>query len=464
MSADSHSTHTPQSVPVSSGQRVSIFVAFDHPLLRLKRALDWEKIQALMVTHWRAAGKNVDGGPGQAWPVSLYVPLLVLMSVKALASRQMEEYTRENVVARLFLDYQEQLLPPIRDHSNIARAQAALGAVGWQQVNQLIVAESVRLGFATATVLSADTTVQEPEIGYPNEAGILRGIAQRLYRAISKMHKRGFKQAPLALEKAKAVFQKVKDYHLFAKTKPEKDKALKKIIAASKQLQSQSKRLIKEVAGTTHQVIGAALAKLKQMAEVTAVLLPQIEQWMKSGKVAKQKILHAGITSARAIVKKTTGKKVQFGLKWLISRIPGGYIFGKVVAPHADEKKMPIAALRNYREVFGAKATPEMAIYDRGGSCADTVEKLLKAGVKKVGIQPAGKAPWYVAEADQQEVKSQRGKTEGSIGTLKSRKYEFNHGRQRSPATLEAAGQRAMVCMNLNNLLRDIVEKEKQVA
>jgi hypothetical protein len=105
-----------------------------------------------------------------------------------------------------------------------------------------------------------------------------------------------------------------------------------------------------------------------------------------------------------------------------------------------------------------------MVIYDRGGSCAGTVEKLLTAGVKKVGIQPAGKAPWHVAEADQQEVKSQRGKTEGSIGTLKSRKYEFNHGRQRSPATLEAAGQRAMVCMNLNNLLRDIVEKERPAA
>ena len=464
MSTDSHSTHAPQSVPAPSGQQVSIFVACNHPLLQLKRALDWEKLQAVMVTHWRAAGKNVDGGPGQPWPVCLYVPLLVLMSVKALASRQMEEYTRENVVARLFLDYQEQMLPPIRDHSNIARAQAALGAVGWQQVNQLIVAESVRLGFGRPEVLSADTTVQEPEIGYPNEAGILRGIAQRVYRAVVKLHKRGYQPAPLALEKAKGVFQKVKDYHLFAKTKPEKDRALKQIIAASKQLQSNSQRLIKAVARTSDQVVCAAVAKLKQMAAVTVGLLPQIEHWMKTGKVATQKILHAGITTARAIVKKTAGKKVQFGLKWLINRLPGGYIFGKVVQARADEKKMPIEALKNYREVFGSQATPEMVIYDRGGSCADTVEKLIKAGVKKVGIQPVGKAPWYVAEADQQEVKSQRGKTEGSIGTRKSRKYEFNHGRQRNPATLEAAGQRAMVCMNLNNLLRDIVEKERQAA
>ena len=48
--------------PVMSGAWVSIFVGDDHPLLQLKQALDWDAIQAVMVTHWRAAGKNVDGG------------------------------------------------------------------------------------------------------------------------------------------------------------------------------------------------------------------------------------------------------------------------------------------------------------------------------------------------------------------------------------------------------------------
>jgi hypothetical protein len=33
--------------------------------------LDWAEITEVMVTHWRAAGKNVDGGPGLPWPVQL---------------------------------------------------------------------------------------------------------------------------------------------------------------------------------------------------------------------------------------------------------------------------------------------------------------------------------------------------------------------------------------------------------
>jgi hypothetical protein len=46
--------------PAVNGAWVSIFVRDDHLLLRLKQALDWAAITAVMVTHWRTAGKNVE--------------------------------------------------------------------------------------------------------------------------------------------------------------------------------------------------------------------------------------------------------------------------------------------------------------------------------------------------------------------------------------------------------------------
>lgn len=75
MRADVHCRPEPRAVPEFPPQRVSIFVASNPPLLQLKRALEWPAIQAVRVRHWRAAGKNVDGGPGLPWPVSWYVPL-----------------------------------------------------------------------------------------------------------------------------------------------------------------------------------------------------------------------------------------------------------------------------------------------------------------------------------------------------------------------------------------------------
>jgi hypothetical protein len=91
----------------------------------LKRALPWEAISEAMTRHWRAHGKNVDGGPGLPWDVSLYVPLVVLMLIKHFDSRQMEAYLAENVVARVFIGRQRDVQAQIRDHSNIARAYAA---------------------------------------------------------------------------------------------------------------------------------------------------------------------------------------------------------------------------------------------------------------------------------------------------------------------------------------------------
>ena len=95
-----------------------------YSLLLLKQALPWEALTETMTRHWRQHGKNIDGGPGLPWDVSLYVPLVVLMLIKRFDSYQMEAYVAENVGARVFLGRHYNIQAQIRDHSNIARAYA----------------------------------------------------------------------------------------------------------------------------------------------------------------------------------------------------------------------------------------------------------------------------------------------------------------------------------------------------
>ena len=446
-------------LPSQIGEMVSIFVHYDHPLLELKRTLDWEQLEAVMVEYWKKAGKNVAGGRGLSFPVSFYVRLLVLMSVRCLNSREMEQYISESVVARVFLEIREPLRFQLKDHSSIARAQAGLGEAGYKEVNQLMVKEAVRLGFATTAILSSDTTVQEPAIGYPHEAGILRSIAQRIGRIFRKLKQTGVECSEELSGKVKEVLKSAKHYYLFAKAGEEKTQALQEIVSYSEELLRTSGELIEKGIGQTNEVVKSGIKRLKELGEFTKELIPQIKDWMETGVVAAEKLLHAGITEARAIVKNKTGKKTEFGLKWLINRIGGGYVFGDVVQAHSSEGGMPLLALAAYRKLFGKQATPAMSVYDRGGDDAKTRRKLEAEGVKKVGIQPKGKKQWSIVEADQTIAISQRGKTEGVIGTLKSERYEFNRGRQRTTETLKAAGQRSMLGMNLNNLLRDLVRR-----
>jgi len=195
----------------ANGETVSIYVDHNHPLLRLKRALPWDALFEVMGRHWRRAGKNTEGRPGLSWDMALYVPLVVLMLVKHLHSRDMEAYLAENVVARVFIGQQDDPRPQIRDHSNIARAYAALGKDGVDEINALILQVATDLGFADPSILSSDTTAQELPIGYPNEPGILRGWAQRCGRALQKLKTRAVVGVDMALAQVETILRSVKE-------------------------------------------------------------------------------------------------------------------------------------------------------------------------------------------------------------------------------------------------------------
>lgn len=461
MKADCHCM--PEACPEASPrvQLVQIEVSPAHPLLVLKRALPWEAITEAMTRHWREHGKNVDGGPGLPWDVSLYAPLVVLMLIKHFDSRQMEAYLAENVVARVFIGRHQDVHAQIRDHSNIARAYAALGKAGIEEVTHLVIQQAHGFGFVDEGVMSSDTTAQELPIGYPNEPGILRGLAQRCGRALMQLKKRGIQGLEAPLEQVETILRSVKEHHLFTKSKADKRQVLTRILTEVGTLISQSRVIASAVQGRADRVIQSARSRLVAMQDVIKVLMGQIVHWVTTGQVAAHKIVHVGIPQARAIVRNKAGKKTEFGLAYLISRLGGGYVFGERIEANADERQMPLKALAGYRAIFGQEATPELVVYDRGGDSSATRQQLALAGVKDVGIQPKGKRPWSVAEAVRDQIRSERGQTEGVIGTLKSNRYKFNKPKERLWQTLEMAGPRSILSFNLNKFMRDLVELTK---
>jgi hypothetical protein len=120
-----------------------------------------------------------------------------------------------------------------------------------------------------------------------------------------------------------------------------------------------------------------------------------------------------------------------------------------------------VSVLAGSRAILGAQATPALVVYDRGGYATATVRALAKEGVKAIGIQPKGHGAWHVAEAVRETVRSERGKTEGIIGTLKTDTYGFNKPKERLWQTLEMAGPRSVLSFNLNKLMRDLIRADR---
>jgi IS5 family transposase len=438
---------------------VAVPVDPDHPLLKLKEILPWNQLYSIAHSAWRKNGKNVDHGKGRKWDLRLYVMIIVLKIILGLNSRQMEDNLTENAVTRMFIEYEDYPEPQIRDHSNIARAEESLGKEALQEINDVILRLAQKMGYADISSLSADTTVQEAAIGYPNEPGILRGVAQRCLRVFNKLKKKGIQVGENVINQARLIIDSAKNYHLFAKGNEEKEGLLSNMLEQVRSLQDQTFETIRSIKDAKNRTIVSAKNKLLEMQEVTSILVPQILQWLTTGVVAKGKILHPGITKARAIAKNKIGKKTEFGFKYLIARLGGGYLFGKLFYENPSEHSMPGEAVKEYKRIFGDDKAPEVFAYDRGADSDDTIEKLKEQGVAKPGIQPKGKRPWSVDDADQDLIKTLRAQIEAAIGTLKTEKYGFNRPGERKEPNLAATGIRAILSRNLNQLMRDICKR-----
>ena len=110
--------------------------------------------------------------------------------------------------------------------------------------------------------------------------------------------------------------------------------------------------------------------------------------------------------------------------------------------------------------LWGARH-PHVAGLRSGRLCHRNPEGPGPRGGQTAGHQPKGQRAWHVAEDVRQTVRSEQGKTEGIIGTLKTDKYGFNKPKERLWPTLEMAGPRSILSFNLNKLMRDLVRADR---
>jgi hypothetical protein len=79
---------------------------------------------------------------------------------------------------------------------------------------------------------------------------------------------------------------------------------------------------------------------------------------------------------------------------------------------------------------------------------------LFGQGVTHVGLAPCGRAPWPVRGTIKDTLTRERAQVEGGIGAIKHARYGFNKPAARSASAMAMCGQRAVLAVNLNKLVR----------
>lgn len=288
-------------------------------------------------------------------------------------------------------------------------------------------------------------------IPYPTEVGLMARFMELAKKSVSKL---GGKFASIK-SKIKKTSDKVKgmvrNSHIFAKTKEEKGKVGRKIYHTVKEIQKE----IADLLEAGHTLSSKAGKQLTELSRVMTSLLPQIFHFFKTGFVAPKKIIHLQISELYAIVRGKAGKKVEFGLKWGISRIGSGFVQGFLLAGYQNgsDQNFCIEALKQHISLF--EKAPETYGYDRGGYSKSNITKARKLGVKHVGIAPKGRADWQVSSKKEKDIKRERARVEGSIGTLKSSLYGFNKPNARSTSAMVRCGQSSILGFNMRKMIRE---------
>src|SRR5262249_26454824 len=153
--------------------------------------------------------------------------------------------------------------------------------------------------------------------------------------------------------------------------------------------------------------------------QTMAKLAPQIRYWLKTGRVAANKIINLQIPELYAIVRGKVGKAVEFGLTWGITRLGGGYLLATMAKDKRElhDMRFAVRAVEDHIERFGE--APRAYAYDRAGWTGSNVDELKNLGVSSIGLAPRGRSEWLVSGRTKEKLISARAQVEGGIGTIK---------------------------------------------
>ena len=439
--------------------RPTISVDPMHRLAVLERNIDWTDLEERAQIIRASKLKNAAGSPPHLRALN---GAMVLGAGRSMPYREAEDLIRHYAPARLLCGLTETDWTP--DHNTLHDYATLLGEDGMRLFNEYAVELAVQKKLADPSVLVADTTAQEAAIPHPNEMGLMASFLSAVGVASQKAGSALKQFAAKVDEKLKAAKRKLREHRLFAKTKEAKDRLTGQMASIVEAVQSQLAQTLQAISlkgEPLHKYGKVAYSKLLALHETMNTLLPQIRSWLRTGNVALGKIISLHVPQLYSIVRGKLGKSVEFGLKWGISRVKGGFILLTMANSRVDlhDSEFCVEAVRQHREFFGKP--PRAYGYDRGGWSQENVRAIQQEGVKEVGLAPRGQAKWPVAGSSKERLVNERAQIEGSIGAIKNPRYGFNRPAARSIGMMGFCGQRAAFGYNLNKVVRGMMKLER---
>ena len=427
-----------------------------HEMVILSKNLDWNLMQTIAEIHRE---KVVVSSRGQRPHFRALNGAMVVRTLENSTFRKTEDLIQNYNPARYLCDLQNSQWTP--DHVAIWEYEGMLGEEGLQEMTDYILRTAADLGFADPTGLCTDTTAQEGNIPYPSEVGhmnsFMKSVRSNLATLLRNSKGVGKLLSGKMMSGLSKIAARVRGHRLFAKTTEAKHEINQDLQKLSANLLGQVGDLLSNLDEKKNQIRGQGIRALNNLSEIyqnMSLMMSQISKWIQTGKVAKGKIISLFNTKLRAINRGKVGKPIEFGLKWGINQVRGGYVsifmHSKMMCHDAN---YAVLGVQEHIRIFGE--APKDFGFDRAAWSSAHKQEVRKLGVRNLAIAPKGKAKWEVGPRVKDRMIRERAQIEGKIGTMKRRGLGKCEARINSRVQMSAL--RSGLSLNLRRFAKDLV-------
>ena len=453
------------------GRKVSIDVSSGHSLIKLGKILPWKALLELILPDLKATTGKGQWWRGRPLRLRIHLGVYLLQQLFNKTDRQMEFELKSNAAYQLFTGSEIVKSWHCPDHTKIEAFRSRLQPETQRKIANLMAEHATLLGFADASDVDIDSTIQEANMQYPADSQLLCKLAGMAKTAATYMNETLFE---FAIKPMQVNLKRIKSYarrYFFLKK-----------TAAKEQKHQYFKELYDCVVDEIKLVVSNARCTgvsyqermpwnirraFNVVVEKAQQYLTDVAHFIETGHIVPTKKLSFHLDNVKCFNKNKLGKKYQFGRAFQLGRIKGNFFFaGSCTDVEMNDKSAIAEMLNEHSQTFSEKQINSLGT-DKGYYSKGNIHAAINHGVKEVGIQ----YPSNVKKLDfekltptrEREIIHRRAGIEPLIGQAKHG-GQLGRSRMKSDKTTLASGYSAILGFNLRQISRNLMRTDSQGA
>jgi transposase, IS5 family len=323
--------------------------------------------------------------------------MLICKHLHQWSYQETEEQVDQNLILRWFCRL---YWAPVPDESTLVRWANTLQPETLHAKSDRVVQLARQAKVTKGRKLRLDATCVQTTIHHPTDSGLLVDSVRVLSRFVQQakgLVRDRIKHVQVAcrsrLRSARKVAQTLhRQLRRKAEDKEAQQKELyQKLIETTEHMVRQSQQVMAALGQQTGQQARRLLRQAQGVLPLVQGVILQTRRRVLEGKkmASGQKVLSLFEPHTRAIPRHKGGALVEFGRHVILDEVEGGIVTRYQILEHPTEHGQAIEAVAHHQALFAHP--PGLVAGDRGVQSAETEERLLAAGVKRVAIPAAGK-------------------------------------------------------------------------